>query len=195
MSYQLLADEVLLKLLKIGDELAFKEMYLRYWQNLYFVALKKTNNREVAEDIIQSVFTDLWDKRERHSIQNISAYLYSSVKYQVINYIKSAISQKAHLSNINERQKTEENNTELTLLVHELNGAIDKAINQLPSKTQTIFRMSRIERHSNKDISRIMDLSEKTVEYHITQSLKTLRFYLKDFILVDLILLLFLQIF
>ncbi|HKZ65942.1 MAG TPA: RNA polymerase sigma-70 factor [Chitinophagaceae bacterium] len=195
MSYQLLAEDVLLKLLKIGDELAFKEIYLRYWQHLYFVALNKSNNREVAEDIVQSVFTDLWDKRERHLIQNISFYLYASVKYQVINYIKFAISKKAHLSNFNERQKTEENSAELTLLVQELNEAIDKAISQLPPKTQTIFRMSRVESHSNKDISRILDLSEKTVEYHITQSLKALRFYLKDFILVDLMLLLVLQIF
>jgi RNA polymerase sigma factor (sigma-70 family) len=73
-------------------------------------------------------------------------------------------------------------------LVKELNDAIDKGIKRLPQKTQTIFRMSRFERHSNKDISRIMDLSEKTVEYHITQSLKALQLHLRDFMLVDLLL-------
>lgn len=181
MNYQLLADEMLLKLLKISDELAFKELYLRYWKNLYYSALNKINSKEVAEDIVQGVFTDLWEKRERHSIQNILAYLGASVKYQVINYIKSAISKKVHLSTIGEKQKAEENNTDLLLLVQELNSAIDKAISQLPQKTQTIFRLSRFEQHSNKDISQIMDVSEKAVEYHITQSLKTLRFHLKDF--------------
>ncbi|OQP61176.1 hypothetical protein A3860_05520 [Niastella vici] len=90
-----------------------------------------------------------------------------------------------------ELQKAEENSADLPLLVQELNTAIDKAISQLPQKTQTIFRLSRFEKQSNKDISRIMDLSEKAVEYHITQSLKSLRFFLRDFILVDFILLLF----
>ena len=189
MDYRLLADEILLKFLRISDELAFKEIYQRYWKGLYFSALHKINNSEIAEDIVQNVFTDLWEKREKHSIQNISAYLETAVKYQVINYIKSAISKKAHLSIVGEKQKAEENNTDLFLLVQELNTAIDKAISQLPQKTQTIFRLSRFEQHSNKEISHIMDLSEKAVEYHISQSLKSLRFYLRDFMLVDLLLL------
>ena len=195
MDYRLLADEVLLKFLKISDELAFEEIYLRYWRQLYYAALNKINNKEVAEDIIQTVFTDLWEKRERRSIENISAYLRATVKYQVINYIKSAISRKAHFSQISEGRKAEENGNELTLLVKELNEAIDKAINRLPQKTQIIFRLSRFERHSNKEISRIMDVSEKAVEYHITQSLKVLRLYLRDFMVVDLLLVIFFLVF
>jgi RNA polymerase sigma-70 factor (ECF subfamily) len=187
MEYRLLADEVLLKFLRISDRLAFKEIYLRYWKDLYYSAFNKINNKEVAEDIVQTVFTDLWEKRERHSIQNLPAYLDTAVKYQVINYIKSTVSKKTHLSVIGEKQKIEESNTDLLLLVQELNAAIDKAISQLPQKTQTIFRLSRFEQHFNKEISHIMDLSEKAVEYHISQSLKSLRFYLKDFMVVDLV--------
>jgi RNA polymerase sigma-70 factor (family 1) len=195
MDYRLLADDVLLKLLKISDELAYKEIYLRYWRRLYHSAVNKTNSKEVAEDIVQSVFTDLWDRREHHNINCIGAYLETAVKYQIINYIKAAISKRAQYNGFSELQKTEENSADLPLLVQELNTAIDKAISQLPQKTQTVFRLSRFEKHSNKDISRIMDLSEKAVEYHITQSLKSLRFFLKDFILVDLVLFLFVNFF
>ena len=187
MDYQLLDDEVLLKFLRISDELAFKEIYLRYWKALYYSALNKINSKEVAEDIVQGVFTRLWEKREKHSIENISAYLHTAIKYQVINCIKSAISKKSHLSIVGEEEKKHESSTDLLLLMQELNSAIDNALKQLPKKTQTIFRLSRFEQHSNKEISNIMDLSEKAVEYHITQSLKSLRFYLRDFILVDLL--------
>lgn len=191
MDYRLLADDVLLKLLKISDELAYKEIYLRYWRKLYFSAVNKTNSKEVAEDILQSVFTDLWDRRERHNIINIAAYLETAVKYQIINYIKSAISKRARHTGLSELQNSEESTADLTLLVRELNTAIDKAISQLPQKTQTIFRLSRFEKQSNKDISRIMDLSEKAVEYHITQSLKLLRLNLQDFIFISLVFLLY----
>ena len=191
MDYGLLADSVLLKLLKISDELAYKELYIRYWRRLYYAAFSKTNSKEVAEDIVQSVFADLWDRRERHNIQHISAYLETSIKYQVINYIRSVVLKRAQYAGVSEQQKMADSPADLPLLVQELNRAIDKAISQLPQKTQTIFRLSRFEKHSNKDISRIMHLSEKAVEYHITQSLKSLRFFLKDFILVDFVILLF----
>lgn len=190
MDYQMLEDKVLLKFLSISDELAFKEIYLRYWKGLYFSAVNKINSKEIAEDIIQGVFTALWEKREKHSIQNLSGYLHTAVKYQVINYIKSAISKKSHLSIIAEEDKKQENNADLLLLMQELNGAINNALDQLPQKTQTIFRLSRFEQHSNKEISNLMHLSEKAVEYHISQSLKSMRFYLKDFMRVDLIVLL-----
>ena len=189
MDYRLLPDETLLKFLKISDELAFKELYLRYWQKLFYLAVNKINSKEVAEDVVQTIFIELWDNREKHSIQNISAYLDTAVKYRVINYVKAAISKKSHLAQFFKRQNPDENEADLHLLVQELNTAIDSAIEQLPQKTQTVFRLSRFGRQSNKEISRIMNLSEKAVEYHITQSLKTLRFYLKDFMLFDFYLL------
>lgn len=186
MNYALLADDVLLRLLRISDEFAYKEIYLRHWRKLYCSAVSKINSKEVAEDIVQSVFTDLWVRRERHSINSIGGYLETAVKYQVINYIKFAISRRAQFAGFSELQKTEENPADLPLLARELHTAIDKAISQLPTKTQAIFRLSRFEKQSNKDISRAMELSEKAVEYHITQSLKSLRFFLKNFILVAL---------
>jgi RNA polymerase sigma-70 factor (family 1) len=185
MDYRLLTDEVLLKLLRINDELAFKELYKRHWQKLFYSVLNKIDSKEVAEDIVQTVFTDLWYRREGLSIDNIVAYLQTAVRNRVINYIRFAISNKAHLSNFTERQKPGQDDADMRLLVQELNTAIDRAIRQMPEKTQTVFRLSRFERQSNKEISRIMNLSEKAVEYHIRQSLKILRIYLKDFMLVD----------
>ena len=185
MDYRLLPDETLLKFLKISDELAFKELYLRYWKKLFYSAVNKINSKEVAEDIVQTIFVELWDNREIHSIQNISGYLDKAVKYRVINYIKAAISKQSLIAHFIKKQKPDENDADLHLLVHELNAAIDRAIEQLPQKTQTVFRLSRFGKQSNKEISRMMNLSEKAIEYHITQSLKTLRFYLKDFMLFD----------
>ena len=190
MDYRLLDDEMLVKFLCISDELAFKEIYLRYWKRLYYSVLAKIESKEIAEDIVQGVFTDLWEKRETRSIRVLHAYLDTAVKYRVINYINAVISQKRHLSSFKESQPAEGTQTDLLLLLQEINTGIDKAVNRLPPKTQTIFRLSRFENQSNKEISRIMDLSEKAVEYHIRQSLNSLRYYLKDFLPVDLLLLL-----
>jgi RNA polymerase sigma-70 factor (family 1) len=180
MDYGLLDDYMLLKSLKLSDQLAFKELYLRYWKKMYFLALSKINSTEIAEDIVQNVFTDLWDRRFVHSIQNISAYLTTATKYQTINYIRSVLVKKDFLANSSSQEK-EHNGAEMNLQVQDLNILLDKALQHLPQKTQTIFRLSRFEKRSNKDISHLMDLSEKSVEYHISQSLKRLRLYLKNF--------------
>ena len=73
------------------------------------------------------------------------------------------------------------------MLARELSEAIDIATRQLPEKTRQVFRMSRFEEQSVKEIAQTMNISEKAVEYHITKSLKILRLHLKDFILLQLL--------
>ena len=65
MDYRLLEDEVLLKFLRISDDLAFKEIYVRYWKDLYFSTISKINSKEVAEDIIQRCLP-AYGKKEKH---------------------------------------------------------------------------------------------------------------------------------
>ncbi len=187
MDYRLLADEILLKLLKANDEAALKEIYLRFWKSLYITTLKKVRSKEVAEEIVQNLIVSLWNKRETSEIQNLQNYLNTAVKYQVINYVKTKILREKKYQYAMSKQVYAENTSEDSLLINELSLAIDRAINMLPEKTQTVFRLSRLENHSVKDISSLMDISDKAVEYHITKSLKIMRQQLKDFILFELV--------
>ena len=59
---------------------------------------------------------------------------------------------------------------------------IEKALNELPEKTQEVYRLSRFDNLTGREIAERIGLSEKSVEYHISQSLKFLRQQLKDFI-------------
>jgi len=190
MAYQLLTDEILLKLLKASDEEAFKEIYLRYWRPLFMTAYNKVHVKEVAEELVQNIFLGLWEKRFTSNIEHLNAYLNTAVKYQVLNYIKSCIIKErySHVV-VKGRADMMEEDSDSTLIMHELSSAINNAINQLPEKSRVIFRLSRLENRSIKEIAQLLSVSEKVVEYHITKSLKTLRVELKDFIVVELILL------
>ena len=185
MDYRLLPDETLLKFLKIDDAFAFEELYRRHWQKMFYLVIQKINNKKVSEDIVQTVFTDLWEKRSVRTIQNISSYLSTAVKFQVINFINSTITKKLINVSVVESDITDENTADLSVLMKEITTAIDEAINKLPEKSQTIFKLSRYDQRTNKEISSIMNLSEKAVEYHITNSLKSLRFQLKDFVVIE----------
>ena len=57
----------------------------------------------------------------------------------------------------------------------ELMAAVEKVLSRLPEKSAEIFKRSRFENQSVRDIAKGMNLSEKAVEYHITKSVKFLR--------------------
>jgi RNA polymerase sigma-70 factor (family 1) len=189
MSYQLLADDMLLKLLRASDEEAYRQIYLRYWKPSYITAYKKVHVKEVAEELVQNIFLGIWEKRDSSNIEQLSAYLNTAVKYQVLNYIKSCIIKERHAFSTKGQTNNLSEEGDSMLIIHELSEAINDAINHLPEKSRLIFRLSRFENKSINEIAQTLCISEKVVEYHITKSLRFLRLQLKEFIVVDLILL------
>lgn len=184
MNYRLLSDDELVVLLKESNEHAFKELYLRYWKQVYQSAYKKIYHKEFAEELTQNLFVDLWRRRESLSIHSLSAYLFGSLKFSIINHYKSLMVQQNYLSYVEESGHSMVNNTDYLLMLNELSDALARGIALLPKKTAEVFRMSRIEHQSVKDISKKLNISEKAVEYHITQSLKSIRLYLKEYLAV-----------
>ena len=182
MNYRLLSDDELVVLLKESNEHAFKELYLRYWKQVYQSAYKKIYHKEFAEELTQNLFVDLWRRRESLSIHSLSAYLFGSLKFSIINHYKSLMVQQNYLSYVEESGHSMVNNTDYLLMLNELSDALARGIALLPKKTAEVFRMSRIEHQSVKDISKKLNISEKAVEYHITQSLKSIRLYLKEYL-------------
>ncbi len=182
MSYRLLSDERLLKLLKDSDEKALKEIYLRYWKEIYLAAMKKVRTRNIAEELVQNLFISLWNNRRTSKILQLKSYLYTAIRFQVINFIRSDMIREKYTLQSSMYVAREDNSGESILLTHELSQAIDSAIKSLPAKSRDIFRLNRIEHYTVNEIARDMQLSKKTVEYHITRSIKTMRIFLKDFI-------------
>jgi RNA polymerase sigma factor (sigma-70 family) len=192
MSYQLLADDLLVRLLSTSDEKAFRVIYERYWEKIYFSVLKKINSREAAEELTQNLFVSLWEKREKATIKHLENYLSVAIKYIVINYIESCIARQNALVGIAGGDLAD-NTAEEKLLFDEVDAAIKRATSLLPPKTREIFKLSRLDRHSVREIAQIMNLSEKAVEYHITQSLKMMRLQLKEFMVFEVVFLLLLM--
>lgn len=185
MDYKVFDDEILLKLLKSGDGVALEEIYKRYSEAVFLAAFRKVRSKEVAEELVQNLFISLWAKRGQAQIGKLDAYLHTAIRYQVIDYIRSKILRERYNQFVREQVNVEEHASESKLLLQELSIAIDNTIKKLPQKTQEIFRLSRYEHRSIKEIAQYMNLSEKAVQYHVTQSLKFMRLHLRDFILLN----------
>ncbi|MNR22877.1 RNA polymerase sigma factor [compost metagenome] len=156
------------------------------------MAYKKTHHKELAEELTQNLFTDLWHRRESISIISINNYLFGSLKYSIINHYKSQLVRENYQDHLKVLKNDTVENTDYLLMLNELSGALTDGIARLPKKTGEVFKLSRLEHYSVKDISRELNISEKAVEYHITQSLKSMRFHLKDYLFLPLVISLFL---
>ncbi|OQP58112.1 hypothetical protein A3860_07230 [Niastella vici] len=176
-----LTDEILLRLLKAGDDKAFKEIYSRYWKLLFEAAYHRLANRETAKELVQTIFLRIWEKRQTIHINHLHGYLQTAIKNSIINYFESTLVHKRYLQHVMNTTASACEGAESIINFHELSQAIEKAIGSLPEKTRQIFRLSRFDQLSIREIATNMNISEKAVEYHITQSLKTLRVYLKDY--------------
>ena len=183
----------MLEALQQDDESAFGEIYRRYCYRLFSIAYGKLKNREVAEELVQELFETLWSKRATSTIQQLDHYLFSALRYRIINYIKAQKVRAGYELFCRVSLSDTDTNTEDSLALDDLNSAFAAGLRQLPEKSREVFRLSRLEHYTVPEISARVHLSEKTVEYHLTKSLKLLRSYLREFLMVLLPLLLFLK--
>ena len=173
----------LLASLKNGGRDAFTEIYERFWYQLYRVAYQKTSSKEVAEELVQDLFVSLWQRRETLTVNQLSNYLFSSIKYSVIDFIESKTVQEKYKTYYETFNADSDHRTEQLLDYKDLHEAIEKELQLLPDKTQEIFRLSRFEHQSIPEIAKQLQIPEKTVEYHLSKALKFLRENLRDFML------------
>ncbi|RYE21798.1 MAG: sigma-70 family RNA polymerase sigma factor, partial [Sphingobacteriaceae bacterium] len=82
-----------------------------------------------------------------------------------------------------------DNSSEQSILLKDLQQHIDNLIDQLPAKCKSVYQLSRIENRSNKEIATLLNISEKTVEGHLTKALKQLRISLSEFLILMVLLL------
>lgn len=176
------------KVKKIPDEkqvnLAFFErMFDQYFQPLVTYAFRYVNDWQVGEDIVQDVFMALWIKKEEIDFTlPIKPYLYRSTYNRSINYLNSFLVQKKlePSGNIDDllNQEILTHNQHDSLLLKEIDREIQAIIQTLPPQQQRIFTMSRNLNMSHKEIAAQLNISEKTVEKHITKALSAIKDHL-----------------
>lgn len=175
-----LSDIELIALLGQDDQTAFTQIYNTYWDKLFYIAAKKLEDQVEAEEAVQDIFLKLWSNRNKFQLkENLEGYLVSAVHYQVINRrqkaIRRAIIQQKIGAASDEEFKLSQTDDLSIEYFQELQAKLDKVVLSLPAKCQLVFKMSRSEEYTNKMIAAELQISEKTVEKHVTHALKVLR--------------------
>lgn len=178
------SDEELIELIAEDDEQAFKALFERYWRTAYQVAAAKLRSREVAQELVDDLFVNFWQRRRDLQIRNFQRYLQVAVKYKVITYVNDQLAKDQRARDYQTTLPIQEEETLRTVEYNDLLTAVQNGMKGLPEKTQEVFRLSKLEGRTVSEIADQLKVSEKAIEYHITRSRKELRLHLKDFLMI-----------
>ena len=171
-------DILLLKLIKQGDQIAFRHLFYQYADSLERFITFYIVDREKSQDMVLDIFTYIWDNRQNFEIiLSLKAYLFQAARNKSFTYIRDK-KIPVYLEEMEGMEIVQNYDSELEL--QELHHLIEEAVSLLPDKCREIFRKSREVNLTNKEIAGQLHISEKTVEGQITIALKKIRIHLGD---------------
>jgi len=177
------SESTVINLIKGGNERAFEKIFREYFKSLHAYAFTFMKDDEQAEEVVQNVFCRIWEKRDQLKTDgSLKAYLYRAVHNESLNYLKHQKTRAAFQVHYNSNEEQPAEQASEKMMVAELNGHIQKALNDLPLQCRIIFQLSRFENLKYKEIADQLNLSVKTVENQMGKALKVLRLKLAEFL-------------
>jgi RNA polymerase sigma-70 factor (family 1) len=175
-AYNKFTDEQLVALLKTGNQQAFTEIYDRYAANLAGFAGSKLYNLDDAKDILHDLFIKLWENRSQiHINSNLQSYLFAMVRHRIIDKIRKNITREEYAFMLQSLTTANQYSVDKQVEAKELRQTIENSLVQLPARVKEIFKLSREEGLSNREIAEKLNLSEQTIKNQISAALKHLR--------------------
>jgi len=173
---QLYSDKELQELFRDGQEWAFEMLYKRHVIKLVGIAMQKTNDRALSEELVQDTFVVYYKlANEKKELASVFAFLYVILKNKIMDHFRHSLVRKKYESHL-ERTFDELDHSTVSLIeTRELEKLIDHEISLLPPQCQSVFTLSRKKMLSNKEIANTLKISENTVEQHMRKALRILR--------------------
>lgn len=160
---------------RITSEEEFEEVFRCLYRPLFLFAYGYLMDEDEAENIVQSVFTTMWENRKRLPEQlNLKSYLYSSVKHACLRYFR-------RLRLLDEYKKRQAEALVLSFADDnveddkELVALVQNALSQLSEQQRKIVEMHVMEGKKYLEIAAELELSENTVRTHLKRAYKILR--------------------
>ena len=170
------------KPLAVIDEASFTEIYNSYWKKVYSISLAKLQDSDLAKGIVQEVFKSLWERRKSvEVIEHVEQYLTRAAKLKTLEYLRNKSIRAKHHEVIALNQAAFYNHTENEVIHKNLVETISPLIESLPPKCKKVFRMSRENELSNKEIASLLLISERAVGHHISKAVSFLRLRLDEY--------------
>jgi RNA polymerase sigma-70 factor (ECF subfamily) len=176
-------DILLFKRIQADDRLALNTLFTNYYQKLCAFANTFLRNQAESEEVVSDVFLNIWKQRFKLEIQkSLKTYLYVAVKHASLAELKK---RQPIFEDVEEillnLEWVSPDDPEQSIRLGELHYQINVAVECMPTRCRQVYKMSRVNELTYREISDILGISEKTVENHLIKALSLVRESLRRF--------------
>lgn len=159
-----------------GDPAAFHALYEYYSPRIYAKLLKVLRSKELAADILQDLFSIIWQKRAGIDPErSFNAFLFKISDNLVIDLFRKAKRNQELISKLLQAGAEASGNAEDWLFRKENEAWLEKAIQQLPPQRQAVVRLCKLENRSHEEVSKLLNISRATVNNHLVKAIQNLK--------------------
>jgi RNA polymerase sigma-70 factor (ECF subfamily) len=177
-----LKEQQQLRKIRKGDLDSFEKLFHQYYPGLCGYAESLLGKPEVAEEVVQDVFYNIWKNRDSLKInRSLQSYLYRSAYNNSMMYLRKM--RREHFLDDGYKIDVEVDSPDPSqvLQLNEVSELVAKTLEGLPERTREIFRMNRQEGLKYREIADRLSISVKTVEANMGRALKALRISMEKY--------------
>lgn len=170
------SDMEIIDEIRQGSVSAFEQLYKRYSDLIYRNILVRVKSSFDADDIFQSFFMILWEKRASiHVTGTVKGYLLVWLRNHILNTIKEE-QIRIKYQELSHREWDESDDyTWVNIVATDLNDKIKAIVDTFPPRLRSIYILSREQNLSVKEIAEKLSISEQTVKNQLSECLRRLR--------------------
>jgi len=168
------------------DEQAYRELFFCFQKPLYRFANNIVRNGEVADEIVSDVMMKVWSIGIKLAeIEKLNNYLFTSIRNASITYLnKNRLKQVSMMEPLEYSFIDNSYNPERKIMLTEIEQKIEVSVSRLPRHCQKVYRMVKEDGFSHKDVCKILEITQNTVESHMRIALRRIRLELDDYAIV-----------
>ena len=169
--------------IKADDIRSFENIFRKYYAILCNYAYKIVKDMDEAEEIIQDLFFNIWEKRHTINIESsVKSYLYRSTYNRCMLLLRHESVKHKYEKYLRDQDRNTEYDISDEINARELAGVIDKTLEELPERSRKIFSLSRFDGLKYHEIAKKLSLSVKTIEANMGKALKLFRKNIKAYL-------------
>ena len=173
-------EKLLVKGLMFGEAKAFRKLFNTYKNDVYAYSMSMLKSKELAEEIVQDVFLNIWQHRDRLNPDlSFKSYVFTITRNLTFNLISKVANNRKLIGEVFYESQKSYSPIEDELADIDYENIKKKAIDTLPPKRKIIFEMSRNEDKSYEEISKELNISISTVKCQMNKALSTMRDFLQ----------------
>lgn len=157
-----------------------EDSYKKYQRSVFLYIYYKIGNKEEAEDLVQDVFVRLMDYQQMLRVDTIKHFIFTISRNLLYDYFRHYYKRLEVTSYIYDQRETCTNETEEQVIARDLLFLEKKKVAQLSEQRRKVYMMTRFENKTLPEVSRILNLSSRTVENHLFASRKMIREYMRQ---------------